>query len=219
MIITIDGPVASGKSSIAKALSQTLGYYYLYTGLLYRAVAYLAVQEGKNPSSLTEKDLWFIPSISYEYVDGNPRIYFKERDITDNLFNVSIDQPASIVGECGIVRAALLEIQRSIAERYDIVADGRDCGSVIFPNAEYKFYLTASVDERVRRLHGDKHRKAFEFSSEKLKAELEERDKRDKERSVAPLIIPKDAIVVDNSEMNFQQTLSLFLKKIQISHD
>ena len=210
MIITIDGPVASGKSSVAKALAKDLKIYYLYTGLLYRAVAYVLKDIFEE---LTPENISFIKDISYDCdKTGRPYIFYKDEDITEHLYSSSLDQPASIVSANKDVRVLLLDLQQNIGKRYDIVADGRDCGSVVFPHADHKFYLTASVEIRAQRLMLDEKRGSIRKSLEDVKAEVEERDRRDQEREVAPLLIPEGAIVVDNSEMTLKQTIEKFIE-------
>jgi cytidylate kinase len=229
MIITIDGPVASGKSSVAKALAKELKIYYLYTGLLYRAVAYVLRERLKKKKGrrvfekefedfvekFTEEDFSFIKNICYDYgkSDGEkrPYIFYENEEITDKLYDISLDQPASIISAKKSVREALIDLQRSVAEQYSIVADGRDCGSVVFPDAEHKFYLTASSQVRAQRLMLDMRRDAGKKTFEQVKASLEERDRRDKEREVSPLIVPENATVIDNSNLNLKETIEKFL--------
>jgi CMP/dCMP kinase len=215
MIITIDGPAASGKSTVAKSLAKKLGFYYLYTGLLYRSVGYvLAEKRDVLPdefSKLTAEDLKFIDQIKYVYEDGKPKIIFEGEDITSKLKDSSVDKLSSLIGANKYVRQALLPTQRDVAKSYDIIADGRDCGSVVFPNADYKFFLTASIEERAKRkskMGGMTQKEAEEF--------LRERDERDKNRDVAPLVVPEDAVIIDNSNLDIEQTLHPFLKYIKI---
>ncbi len=228
MIITIDGPAASGKSSVARELAKRMNIYYLYTGLLYRAVAFVFAQKYKldihehagcfDGLKINPEDIGLISGITYEYRDGEPKLFFDGQNITDNLYKREYDQLASHVSANKLVREALLPVQRSIGEKYDIIADGRDCGSVVFPNADYKFYLTASVDVRARRLLEDKDRDAGDNNKrtlEEVKQELEERDHRDINRDVAPLKIPEGALVIDNSEVDLEQTIELFLSEIR----
>jgi len=210
MIITIDGPVASGKSSIAKVLAKELNMYYLYTGMLYRAVAYVLSQEKH-----TQDDLSWIKNISYTYEDGAPHVFFNGEEITDKLNHFSLDQKASIVSADKNVRVALLDLQRDIAKENDVIADGRDCGSVVFPNADFKFYLTASVDARVKRVMNDVVRGECIKNIEEIKKEIIERDKRDSERNVAPLAIPQSAIVIDSSDLTFDETVQEFLLVVE----
>ena len=219
MIITIDGPAGSGKSTVAKILAQKLNFYYLYTGLLYRSVAYILITKiGKNISDLdkiSKNDLEFIAQISYEYKNKEPHIFFYGEDLTDYLYDASLDQPASIISTKKEVRETLLDLQRNVAQKYDIIADGRDCGSVIFPNADYKVFLTASLDVRAKRIFEDEKRNKPGMILQKVKVELEKRDKRDREREVSPLIVSKDAIVIDNSEMNKEETMQKILSFIK----
>lgn len=208
MVITIDGPVASGKSTTAKLLSKKLGFHYLNTGLLYRAVAYLLLKLGKDLSkNFNESDLDFIKDITYKFADQNPKIYFNNDDITPNLYTGLLDQPASIISKNSILREKLLILQRKVADSYSIIADGRDCGSVVFPLADFKFYLTANVDVRAKRMQEDLVRKNSQMSFEQIKSSIIERDKRDMEREIAPLIIPKGGIIIDNSDMSIEDTI------------
>lgn len=222
MIITIDGPAASGKSSVATEICKQLKMVPLKTGLLYRAVAYILVQElgkiinSETSQNLSIEDLSFIKDINYEFSDGVARIFFKSKDITKKLSFSSIDQMASIVSSNKNVRDLLLDVQRQIATKYNIVADGRDCGSVVFPSADYKFYLTATSSARAKRVMADPTRKAETRTVEDIQKDIELRDKRDKERDIAPLTIPADAIIIDNTNLDFEQTVQEFLKHIKI---
>ena len=176
MIITIDGPAGSGKSTVAKELAKELKNYYLYTGLLYRAVAYIWLNKlNKKLQDLdkaTSKDFEFISKISYEYYENNPEIFYEGERLTPFLNQTTLDQPASILSARKDVRENLLEIQQSVAKNYDIVADGRDCGSVVFPDADYKFFLTASLGVRAKRIISDKNRGENILDLEKVKEEL-----------------------------------------------
>jgi CMP/dCMP kinase len=221
MIITIDGPVASGKSSVAKAIAARLGLFYLNTGLLYRAVAYILIHEFRKtinwelPFEVSEQELNFINEIVYEFISGEPHVIFKGKDITAFLSDAAYDQIASVVSACKIVREKLLPVQQNIGKKYNIIADGRDCGTVVFPNADYKFFLTASVDARVKRVLSDPKRKVLDASYDKVKSEIEARDSRDWERTVAPLQIAKDAIMIDSSKLDFAQTVQSILSHIK----
>jgi len=208
MIITIDGPAASGKSSVAGELARQLNFYYLYTGILYRGVAYILSKKYKKqvstatcfgPFKVSEHDLVFIKKLSYEYKNGRPKLFFEGRDISDNLDNTVIDQFSSFVSAHKGVRRVLLEVQRAVAKEYDVVADGRDCGSVVFPYADVKFYLTARLQVRAQRRLLDARKRGETVTFEQVKKELEERDHRDREREVAPLTIPEGAVVINNS--------------------
>lgn len=223
MIITIDGPAGSGKSSVAKELANRLGIYYLNTGLLYRAIAFIWLESEKSLSNLeniSEQDLLFIEKIKYEYKNKKTKVWFGNKDITVQLSKMSLSKPASILSAKKEIRTALLDLQRSISEKHDIVAEGRDCGSVVFPNADYKFYLTANLEVRAKRVMFDNSREELRVVNvgqyfEKVKVALEKRDERDRTRDIAPLIIPEDAIVIDNSNLNLNQTIEKFLSYIK----
>jgi CMP/dCMP kinase len=223
LIITIDGPVASGKSTIAKRLAQELGIYYLGTGLLFRGVAYLFMNRASCKKddlfSLQQKDLeiYLDPErFVYEYgTSQEGRILFDGYDITAFLKKREIDAPASIVSTNKDVRQELLKIQRAFAQKYDLVAEGRDVGSVVFPHAHYKFFLTASPQVRADRWLTDKERTKGVISHEDALAMINERDKRDSERQVAPLIKPSGAIEIDNSDLNLDQTVQLIQDFVQ----
>ncbi|MFA6263576.1 MAG: (d)CMP kinase [Candidatus Babeliales bacterium] len=224
MIITIDGPAASGKSSVARSLAQKLDYYYLYTGLLYRALAYMWVHVDhklslpvmpQDVATLTEQDLEGVHQLSYSYLHGEPHVYHQSVDITAHLSDTKLDQPASAISTSPLVRKALLSLQRSIAQSNDTIADGRDCGSVVFPHADIKFYLTADVDARARRLMADQTRRHHGATLERVKKEIVERDNRDRTRTESPLVIPKGAVIIDNTALTFEQTVATFMQEIQ----
>lgn len=224
MIITIDGPTASGKSSIAKLLAARLGIHCLNTGLLYRAFAYLLKQRyGKSlldegcfgPLNIDDQDLTMINHVRYEYIENKPTVFYQEQDITQHLFDDTISQLASMVSAYAHVRQRLLPLQRDIAEKYDVIADGRDCGTVVFPDADFKFYLTASVDVRAQRRFSDFQKLGSSLGLEAVVNNLKERDERDMHREVAPLVVPPGAIVIDSSDMTIDQTIKAFLKVIE----
>jgi CMP/dCMP kinase len=219
MVITIDGPVASGKSSVAQELANRLNFYYLNTGLLYRSIAYILstvkhkILDASSVQLLTADDLTFVQHLIYKYSNSKPHVLFDGQDITSALYAAHMDQGASIVSAGPAVRQALLQLQRSIARKHDLVADGRDCGSVIFPQAEIKFFLTADVDVRAHRLYNDPRRNVTQTFYD-IKTSLIQRDERDRTRAIAPLVIPNDAIVIDNSALTFDQTVDIFMREI-----
>lgn len=223
MVITIDGPTASGKSSIAKRLAARLGMHCLNTGLLYRAVAYLLTQcygdvvlsvQG-GVFAMHDQDLHLIDDLRYAYDQGKPQVFYQEQDITDNLFNDQISQLSSMVSACGKLRKRLLPIQRDVAKHYNVIADGRDCGSVVFPDADFKFYLTASTLVRAQRRFVDFKKPGLVMDLAQVIKSIEERDQRDSNRAVAPLMIPQGAVVIDNSGMAVEQTVEAFLAVIK----
>lgn len=220
MIITIDGPTASGKSTVARELANKLGCYYLNTGFLYRALSYLlmskcgyTLEDLKTPS---KKDIDCVldpHKFEYQFKGGSAHVLFDGQDITPYLKTKKNDQAASIVSGCKIVRDALIEYQRAFTKNADVIAEGRDTGTVIFPNADIKIYLTASVDERARRWQRYKKYKGNQYTFEQAVAEVKARDERDSSRAIAPLKIPDDAIVVDSTDFTQQQTID-FIERL-----
>jgi CMP/dCMP kinase len=231
MVITIDGPAASGKSFVAKNIAKRFGFFYLYTGLLYRATAYIAFcsdslpdknQESRGKKTLSNEELSELCDLEYTCANGHPEVIFKGENITGKLTSQKIANLASEISLQQSVRSALLEKQREVAEIHNVVADGRDCGTVVFPDAKIKFFLTASLEARASRRFTDEFNKNYnpQNSSEKtlydkMVYELKERDIRDSTREIAPLVRPEDAIEVDNTNLNKQETLDFFIAEIE----
>ena len=215
MIITIDGPAASGKSTVARSLAKKLNFYYLNTGLLYRAVAYLLINQCsyeqnalRNPDEADLNSLIDKTRLIYEYdQDKKEQVIFDGQDITSFLRTSFIDEAASIVSTNKIVRDLLLNVQRVAAQKFDLVVDGRDTGSVVFPEGDIKIYLSASEKVRAERWREYQEKNGNIFSAEEARNIIDDRDKRDKEREVAPLVIPDDAIFVENSKLDIPETV------------
>lgn len=223
MIITIDGPVASGKSTIARMSAEHLDFYYLNTGLLYRAITYILL----NLHDYTQKDLAAVKAediskcidinrffYSYTAREGSTIVY-DNNDITGFLKDPLIDKSVSIISPQKAVREMLSNLQRSIAKDHDVVIEGRDVGSVVFPNADYKFFLTASLEVRAKRWQSYQVKKGNSYSLDQVKELVEQRDLNDKTRKISPLKIPEQAIIVDNSSLSLQETVQEILKYIK----
>ncbi len=223
MIITIDGPSASGKSTIGRKLAKRLGYYYVYSGLLFRALAYLLIHErgykedDLHNSRAEDIEYCFDPEqFYYQFNDQfQERVFFQEIDITPHLKISFIDKMSSILSTNKRVRERIAAVQRDIARDYSVVVDGRDAGSVVFPAADIKFFLTASVEIRSERWRQEQIKIGNDYSREEAIEKINERDQRDRERELAPLIIPDDAIVVDNSQITVDQTVEKMLSLIE----
>lgn len=220
MIITIDGPVASGKSSVAQALAYKLGYYYINSGLLFRSIAYLLTKKCLIPVeqlvTLAYGPLFKcldLTKFRYVYADGAAGVCYAGEELTPLLKTVEIDHAASLAGTNPELREIVLRIERQFAQEHNIVVDGRDTGSVVFPNADYKFYLTALPEVRAERWRKSQSKKGNEFTQKEALKEIIKRDERDKTRLVAPLMVPDRAKVLDGSDMSIddvtQKVLSL----------
>ena len=224
MIITIDGPTASGKSSIAQLLAHTMHMYYLNTGMFYRALAYVLVHaqhiDVEQLPTVTQPLLDEVThqhpfAYTYDLVTGKVCILYHHNDITSLLKTKEIDYAASLIALNQGVRTYVLELQRAYAADKDIVIEGRDCGSVGFPQARIKFFLTATLEVRAHRWHRSQSKYDNDISLQKAIAYVQDRDIRDMHREIAPLVIPEHAICIDNSHMDQQQTVERMIDHIQ----
>lgn len=220
MIITIDGPTASGKSTIAWRIADNLGFYYLNSGLLYRALAYL-LSKNLDENALKDvnydqlKELLDKNNIDYAYKGlGKPIIFINKIDITDHLNTLAIDKSSSIIAQNKDVREIIFDYQRGLVNDKNAITDGRDTGTVVFDYADLKFYLTASEEVRAKRWQSKQMRDGKDYSLADSIKYIQERDKRDMNRPLSPLKPAENAIIIDNSNLNIDETLDLFLAKI-----
>ncbi|MEO0225118.1 MAG: (d)CMP kinase, partial [candidate division WOR-3 bacterium] len=209
MIIAIDGPAGSGKSVIAKKLSSILNLKYVETGALYRAIAYYIlknnIQNYENFSFL--KDL----KIDQKFINGNARTFLNNEDITDLIRNEEVGNLASIISKYKEVRSFLIDLQRKLAKDGAIV-EGRDIGTVVFPYADYKFFITASIEERAKRRY--EQLKDSGASYEEVLENIKLRDKFDIEREISPLKISREAFVIDTTDLSEDEVISKILEII-----
>ena len=198
MIITIDGPSISGKSTIARLFAQELDYFYLNTGLLYRGFAYAVLQENIDSQALSDlKIAEIIAHLVYDDQDG-PTIVYSGVDITSQLHYKDIDQAASIISALPLVRKHIDAWQHALADGRNSVIDGRDSGSVVFAHADFKFYITASDEVRAQRWLAKQHELGHDFDYAYALEHIQSRDRRDMQRAIAPLIVPDDATIIMN---------------------
>jgi len=203
MVITIDGPVASGKSTMARLLAQQLGFYYINSGMLFRAIGYLLVSRynytSENIERATGQDILQLLAdhvITYIYHES-AQIFVDGVDVTSLLKSAAIDRAASLVSVHEVVRDKVLRMQHEISRTHNCVVEGRDAGTAVFPDAELHIFLTAPLQVRAARWQKDQAAKGMIVDLEKAVAEIAERDKRDSERSCAPLRVPQGAVVID----------------------
>ncbi len=227
MIITIDGPVASGKTTVARLLAEKLGFYYLGSGLLYRALAYLLRTEcGYTDSSLKmvrQEDVACLLDphhFSYSYdARHKERIFFKGKEIVISALRTpTIAHDASMLATHGVVRQALGTLQRIIADDHNVVVEGRDAGSVVFHDADIKFFITATVAERARRWQQDQAAQGVRLSFNEAVVMVERRDARDKGRVIDPLVVPERAIIIDTTALDLEQVVMRLQEDIQQQH-
>ena len=215
--VAIDGPAGAGKSTIAKAAAASLGFVYVDTGAIYRTVGLAASRRGygaEHPDEIAE----MLPelTITMRYVDGVQRMFLGEEDVSDLIRTPEISKYASIVAAIPAVRAFLLQMQRSMAQQYKVIMDGRDIGTVVLPNADLKIFLTASAQERAARRYAQLEEKGdVSISLEEVLQDIIDRDKQDMEREIAPLKQADDAILLDTSDLNLDQSIAAVAKLIE----
>ncbi|MBE6631685.1 MAG: (d)CMP kinase [Ruminococcaceae bacterium] len=214
--IAIDGPSGSGKSFLAKAIAKELGYIYVDTGALYRAVGLYVFRKGLDPKNADEV-ISVLSEIKVElkYIEDGQRVLLNGEDVSSDIRINEISMYASDVSKIPEVRAFLLDLQRNMAKEYNVVMDGRDIGTVIMPDAEVKFFLFANNRKRAERRHLELLEKGMDVSVEQLLAEMEERDRNDSQRKIAPAIPAEDAMMFDNSELTREETVEKALRIIR----
>jgi len=207
-VIAIDGPSASGKGTVAKGVAAALGYHYLESGALYRLVALASLRGNVSPADHARVTrLGSELEVTFE----GERIFLSGQDVTDALYTEDCGTRASEIAPIAQLRAALLERQRAFRRPPGLVADSRDMGSVVFPDATLKVFLTASLDVRARRRHKQLIDKGIHASLAPLSRDLAERDARDAARSVAPLVAAPDAVQLDSSDLAIDEVVGLIL--------
>ncbi|GEN66054.1 (d)CMP kinase [Chryseobacterium rhizosphaerae] len=218
-VIAIDGYSSTGKSSISKVIADQLGLIHMDTGALYRGVTWYALQHCLDEKGNIDLKALFasLDQIELEFKnnDGTLVLFLNQTDISKEIRSNEVSDHVSVVAKQKEVRDFLLQSQRSLAEKGGVIMDGRDIGTVVLPKADYKFFLTASIDERTNRRFLELKGLGIEADKEQVKQNLIERDKIDSEREIAPLKQADDAIVIDNSTLSKEETIQLMLSYIQ----
>jgi|ERR1700687_684741 cytidylate kinase len=214
-IIAIDGPVGAGKSTVADRLARALGFEYVNTGAMYRAVAVAARAAGidaDDPEAERKLDA-LLAGTRIDFSDG--RISLDGRDISAEIGSPEIGESASRLSTLGVVRARMRDLQRAAGARGGVVMEGRDIGTAVFPDAEFKFFLDASPEVRAERRWRELAARGVKITPEEVLAQLRERDRRDRERELAPLIPAPDAIVIDASRLGVDEVVALMAQHIK----
>jgi len=218
-VIAIDGYSSTGKSSISKVIADKLGLIHLDTGALYRGITWFAIQNCMNDDGSIDLQKLFSSlnqiELEFKNSDNELILYLNHIDISKQIRTTEVSDNVSIVAKQKEVRDFLLHSQRSLAEKGGIIMDGRDIGTVVLPNADYKFFLTASIDERTNRRYFELAGMGIQADREQVKQNLTDRDKIDSEREIAPLRQAEDAIVIDNTKLTKEETIDLILSYIQ----
>ncbi len=217
MQIALDGPAGAGKTSIAKKIAQELNILYLDTGAMYRAVGYKAMQMGID--TLDEQKVSEMAEslhLDVTYKNNKQHIMLDGKDVTKYIREPDVSINASNASKHKRVREKLVELQRQIAQKEDVVVDGRDIGTYVLPGAEYKFYITADCEERAKRKKKQYADAGIYKDMNLLKQEIEARDYQDMNRDFAPLKIADDAVIVDTTNMSFSEAVDFVMKEIKV---
>lgn len=215
MIIAIDGPAGVGKSTVARQLASRLGYLYLDTGALYRAVAWKTLRSGIDPAD-REQVTALLPSLAIQmlFQNGAMLVLVNEVDVTNELRTPDVTAAASVVSAIPAVREWLLPVQRQIGQRGSVVAEGRDIGTKVFPSAPVKFFLEADATVRAERRHRELVAAGHNAPMEKTYQDLSGRDERDRTRAVAPLVPAADARLIDTSSLRIEDVVEQMLAAV-----
>ena len=213
--VAIDGPAGAGKSTIAKLVAKEMNFIYVDTRAMYRAIALYLLRKGVKPD---ERDRFADEcrgaDVTIRYEDGIQQVILNGENVSGMIRTEEVGNMASASSVDGAVRAKLLDLQRNLAKENDVVMDGRDIGTNILPNADVKFYLTASAEERANRRFKELTEKGQECDLEKIKADIIERDERDMNREIAPLKQAEDAVLIDSSDMGIDDVLKVMVETI-----
>lgn len=215
-IIAIDGPAGSGKSTTAKKLAQKLGYLYIDTGAMYRAITFLALRSNVTGDEKKIIELAENSDIELNFIDGETKIRVNGEDLTSDIRTLEVNRNVSDVSKIAELRHILVKKQREMGTTSNgVVMEGRDITTVVFPDADLKVYLTASIEERAKRRAKEYAEKGIEVPIEEIKKNLENRDVIDSNRKVSPLTKAEDAVEIDTSELTIEEQVNKILQRAQ----
>ena len=209
--IAVDGPGGAGKSTVAKAVAARLGIDYVDTGAMYRAIGYKMREEGIEPDD-TERLEAMLDDTDIDFADGD--IILDGVVVNDKIRTPEISKAASVCSALPQVRAKLVDIQRSMGMKKSVIMDGRDIGSNVLKDAEYKFFLTASAEERADRRYKELTEKGENVSFDEVLADIKERDHRDRTRELNPLVMAEDAVEIDSTDLSIEEVIDRIVKEI-----
>ncbi len=216
--IAIDGPAGSGKSTAARQLARKLGFKYLDTGAMYRAVTYKALQEGIDLNDKNEI-IKIAKNIDFDFISAGKnqktRLLIDDEDVTEKIRLPQVNNNVAEVSKIKGVRQTLIKKQRKIASKGSVIMDGRDIGSVVLPDADFKFYITASLEERARRRYQEMQKKNEDISFQDVKKSMKKRDKVDSSRQYSPLIKAEDALEIDSTDLSPAEVLEKLINIIK----
>ena len=204
-IITLDGLSGAGKSTIAKLVAKKLSFKYLDTGAMYRAVTLYIIKNNIDIDDKTEV-ISALNNLDINF-DGGGKIYLNNEDVSEAIRSIEVVNLVSKVSSISVVRQNMVSLQRKIAKDGMYVIDGRDIGSVVFPNAKYKFYIDASLDERAKRRHAEEISKGKNITYDEVKESIRKRDEFDSNREDSPLVVPENACIIDTTSMTINEVV------------
>ncbi len=214
-IITIDGPAGAGKSTIGRLLAKKINYLYLDTGAMYRAVALAANRKGINFNDGKRLgELCRSLDLCFKTHEDPPRLFLDNKDISMAIRSPEMDMSSSTISAVKEVREAMAGLQRKMAEEVKVVAEGRDMGTVVFPGANYKFFLTASPEARAERRYRERFVRGESVAKSVVDEEMRKRDHQDERRQLAPLRPAKDAIIIDSSTLTVEEVIEVILRHL-----
>lgn len=212
LVVAIDGPAGAGKSTVSQLAAKKLGYTYIDTGAMYRAVAWKTLQQEKEVTDELILDVVKDINVRLHY-DGNKTVVVVDDvDITGEIRTPEVSHIVSQVAALGPVREKMVDLQRKMAAEGGVLMDGRDIASHVLPNADVKIFLTASIDERAKRRYNEMKEKGFDVELDKLKADIRARDKADSEREISPLVRVDDAVLLDTTGMSIDEVVAEIIK-------
>lgn len=212
MVVAIDGPAGSGKGTVSKILSNKLNYMYIDTGAMYRSIAYLVLKNNidiKDSKSIIE----LAKNAKIEFIDS--KVIVNGEDVTDKIRSMEVSKIASPVSSIVELREILVNLQREMAKDYNVVMEGRDITTVVFPNAEYKFYLDATLEERAKRRFIENKAKNMDVNYEEILENIRKRDYNDMHKEVGSLTRTEDSIYIDSTNMTIDEVVDEMLKHIK----
>jgi cytidylate kinase len=215
-VIAIDGPSGSGKTTVAKSVAKELGFHYLDTGALYRAIALALRTVGIQPEDTDDTIMKVLGQCQVFFQDG--RVFMNGKDVSESIRSKEMDHYSSVFSARKIVRDFLLDAQRNAAFQNDLVVEGRDTTTVVFPQAKKKIFLNATLEERAKRRYLQFREKGIDISMDEARENMRDRDKRDASRDIAPMTIAPDALKVDSSNLTIEQVTHTILDFVRSDH-
>jgi cytidylate kinase len=213
LVVAIDGPAGAGKSTVAQMAAKELGFTYIDTGAMYRAVAWKTLQQGKVVTDDLINEVVKDIDIVLDYKEGKTKVFVDGTEVTSAIRTPEVTSIVSQVAALGPVRERLTDLQRQMATQGSVIMDGRDIATNVLPNADIKIFLTASIEERADRRYKEMKAKGYDVDLKKLQDEIAARDKADSEREISPLVQAEDAELLDTSDMSIEEVVQAILDR------